>query len=305
VIVALTRVMRDLPGIGKTEHASQDQGGYPYRGIESITAHSQTLFAKHGIVMIPRVTDHQRIEITVGQNKVWHDEILEVVYTVYGPGGMDDSIEVGPLKAIGRDGTDKGVNKCMTQALKYALLQMLCIGDKKDDNDGTTDEATQDRDEPAEMIDELQASGLAARLTAIGKATGAYPKEWTRLQLPAIKNLEKMPLAWYETAVGALYMAEAALEPDEDEQPPPEPELETKESPLAPSGRRVLSDKEIVALEQLARVKGEPAPIFCNGGDGVIEPDDYIEDDDHRPWHKDCLAPATAEVSDAADEPPM
>jgi hypothetical protein len=221
VIVALTRVMRDLPGIGKGMNAAPDQGGYAYRGIEQITGHAQTLFARHGIVMVPRVTRWDRSEVLVGKDrKIWHDELVEVVYKVYGPGGMDDWIEVGPLKTIGRDGTDKGVNKCMTQALKYALIQVLCIGDKKDDNDGTTDEAQADRNAPVVTIDAIQAEGLRARLVRVGNLTKAYPQEWVQRGFPVLADLAEMPAAWLDGAVAILDAAEAAIELSGDALPP-------------------------------------------------------------------------------------
>lgn len=141
VIEALLRVMRDLPAIGKDDRAAPEQGGYAYRGIEGITKHAQILFAKHGVVFVPSVESWERDEVIVGRDKAWHDDRLRVTYTVYGPGGADDNIVVGPIAAIGRDGADKGTNKCMTQAFKYALLQVLCISDKADDNDGVTVEA--------------------------------------------------------------------------------------------------------------------------------------------------------------------
>ncbi len=40
VIEALARVEAELPGIGKDQKASEQQGGYAYRGIEAITAHA-------------------------------------------------------------------------------------------------------------------------------------------------------------------------------------------------------------------------------------------------------------------------
>lgn len=140
VIEALCRVMADLPGIGKEGQAAASQGGYKYRGIEQITAETQTLFARHGIVFVPRVVSWEIREIIVA-GKPWTDTIEEVAYDVYGPGGVNDCITVGPILAIGRDNSDKGANKCLTQAFKYALIQALSIGDGKDDADGTTHEA--------------------------------------------------------------------------------------------------------------------------------------------------------------------
>lgn len=152
VIEALQRVMRDLPGIGKGEKAAAQQGGYAYRGIEQITREAQVLFARHGVTFVPEVQGYEIREVTVG-GKPWTDTILTVAYTVYGPGGInrpsgglaaapnDDCISVGPFVAIGRDGADKGANKAMTQAFKYALLQVLCISDKADDADQGSPEA--------------------------------------------------------------------------------------------------------------------------------------------------------------------
>lgn len=137
VIEALRRVMRDLPGIGKDQTASAQQGGYSYRGIEQITQHTQPLFARHGIVFVPRVVSYEIRDIVVN-GKPWTDTVELVEYDVYGPGGVEDRITVGPILAIGRDNSDKGANKCLTQALKYALLQALSIADSKDDGDGQT-----------------------------------------------------------------------------------------------------------------------------------------------------------------------
>ncbi len=140
VIEALAAVRRDLPGIGKTEQASAQQGGYSYRGIEAVTAAAGPLFGRHGVVWVPEVLEERVEQITLA-GKPWTDTRMKIQYRVYGPGGLDDCLIVGPLVTIGRDNADKGANKCMTQAYKQALLQVLCIGDSKDDTDGTTHEA--------------------------------------------------------------------------------------------------------------------------------------------------------------------
>jgi hypothetical protein len=140
VTEALSRVMAELPGIGKDQRADPKQGGYAYRGIEAITRQVQPLLARYGVVIVPHVHSHDVIDIVVN-DKAWTDTRLLVSYTVYGPGGTEDRIEVGPILAIGRDNSDKGANKCMTQAFKYLLLQLLCVSDAKDDADGASVEA--------------------------------------------------------------------------------------------------------------------------------------------------------------------
>lgn len=149
---ALACVMDDLPAIGKDQSASQAQGGYAYRGIEQITRHVQGLFAKYGVVVIPAVQSIDIREITVA-NKPWTDTTLMVRYTLVGPDGSTlEATTVG----IGRDQSDKGCNKAMTQAFKYLLLQVLCISDAKDDADGTTVEADQ-RPQRNQRVDQVLA----------------------------------------------------------------------------------------------------------------------------------------------------
>jgi hypothetical protein len=141
---ALAQVMADLPAIGKDDHASQQQGGYAYRGIEAITRHVQPLFAKHGVVTIPAVRSVEVKDLVVN-GKPWTDTTLVVDYTLVGP---DGSSLTATCVGVGRDNADKGANKAMTQAFKYLLLQVLCISDAKDDADGTTVEADAGRSEP-------------------------------------------------------------------------------------------------------------------------------------------------------------
>lgn len=141
VVQALARVAEELPGIGKDAQAAPAQGGYAYRSIEAITAAAGHLLGRYGVVFVPKVVRRPPpLQLQVA-GKPWTQEEMEIVYTVYGPGGVDDRIEVGPLVALGRDNVDKGTNKCMTQAYKYALLQVLCIGDNKDDADSGSAQA--------------------------------------------------------------------------------------------------------------------------------------------------------------------
>lgn len=164
VIAALARVMLELPGIGKDNESEQ---GYKYRGIEAITKHAQQLLGRYGVVFVPRVIERVTKEFPIN-GRPWTEDQATIVYTVYGPGGTTDSIEVGPLIALGRDNSDKGMNKCMTQAFKYALLQVLCVGDHKDDADN--EEAHQGDAPQAEVSPEraarIELSGRIRKLSA-------------------------------------------------------------------------------------------------------------------------------------------
>ena len=151
---ALAKIIGALPGIGRDQHADPRQGGYAYRGIEAISRAVQPLLAEHGVVIVPAVQSIDVKDITVA-NKPWTDTTLIVNYQIVGPDGSSlGATTVG----IGRDNSDKGANKAMTQAYKYLLLQLLCVSDSSDDTDGTTHEAEQPLDPNLGRVDAIAAA---------------------------------------------------------------------------------------------------------------------------------------------------
>jgi hypothetical protein len=131
VVQALTAVMAEMPAIGKADKSPE---GYSYRGIEAITKHLQPLLAKHGVIFAPSATITE-VRPSPAMKDGWQDVYMQVDWKVYGP---DGSCIEARTNGVGRDRSDKGANKAQTQALKYLLLQLLCIADKADDADGLT-----------------------------------------------------------------------------------------------------------------------------------------------------------------------
>jgi hypothetical protein len=146
VVESLVRVVRDLPAIGKDEKMAGESGGYKYRGIEQMTAAAQPLFGRHGIIACPRVLESVTTPITKG-NKPWVHREMRVEYVLRGVNGPDDFVVMGPFVVEADDNSDKSANKCMTQAFKQMLLQVLMISDRKDD----PDEANVGRDAAPEV----------------------------------------------------------------------------------------------------------------------------------------------------------
>lgn len=203
VIEALAAVRRDLPGIGKDNEASAQQGGYRYRGIEAITAAVGPLLGKHGVVFAPQVITWEETPLTIN-GKPWTDTRMRIEYRVYGPGGLQDYIVVGPLCTIGRDNSDKGPNKCATQAFKQALLQVLCIGDSKDDPDGSTHEADATKPEPqkADKATHDTIRDTIGRLRPKGKEE--LFAWWAEAGFPGIKRQDNLTEAQANAVLGRL-----------------------------------------------------------------------------------------------------
>lgn len=252
VYQAVARVMAELPGIGKDQTAAPEQGAYAYRGIEAITRHAQQLFGRYGVVFVLEEVGYMVDPITVN-GKPWTDTTLTVVYHVHGPGGADDVLTVGPIHVVGRDNSDKGANKARTQAFKYALLQLLCIGDQKDDADHGSPEADK-RDAPAPPPDpndpRVPRSTLANRIRELTPeqreqvrdftdSVGAprIPNAWTDEQLAAVEEfVDKLVIsgrAQDDTAVDGDAAAEREVQPAVEDPPRPAVSFDVAKLPAA------------------------------------------------------------------------
>ena len=179
VQVAIARVMRDLPAIGKDSTAPGSMGGYTFRGIEQITTVLKPIMAKHGLVIIPQA-DTIVIDPAPGQKEMWQDVMVRFGWQIVGP---DGSFLMATTYGIGRDHTDKGANKAASQAFKYLLMQLFCISDSNADSDGHEyAEVEPVQREPSQA--ERQVDGLMERLRALkdDPPTAETIKEWAHSQ---------------------------------------------------------------------------------------------------------------------------
>lgn len=186
VVAALARVQAEIGGIAKRRKPPEqgESGGlkYAFRGIDAVTSAAQPLFGKYGIVIVPNLDSHVVDDITVN-SKPWTDTTVTVTWLIAGPNGTSLTART---VGLGRDNSDKGYAKAMTQAYKNLLLRMLTIGDPEDDTDGITHERD-DRNheelaprEPTEA--ERQVDELRVRLAALKARPdeAAVVKEWAK-----------------------------------------------------------------------------------------------------------------------------
>lgn len=144
IVQALARCIAEMPAIGKDQTMGGGSQSYNYRSIEAITSHASVLFGRYGIVPKPHKITREVKEIRMGSgSSIWTEDTLTVVYRLYGPGGSKDYLTTAGFVALARDNSDKGTNKALTQAFKQMLLQVLVIGDNKDDPDSYSPAAGQ------------------------------------------------------------------------------------------------------------------------------------------------------------------
>ena len=111
-----------IGAIGKDKKNAQQ--GFMYRGIDQVYNALNPVMAELGIFFCPEVLDQKREERVTKNGSVLTYTILTMRYTAYAPDGSSVSMTV---VGEGMDSGDKGCNKAMSVAMKYAMFQLFCI----------------------------------------------------------------------------------------------------------------------------------------------------------------------------------
>lgn len=130
---AMVAIMRDTEAIGK-DMQNQAQN-FRFRGIDQVYNELHPVFARHGVYLRPKVTEHTYFEQQTKSGGQALHHFLKITFIFTAADGSSCEMD-----AIGEaaDSGDKGLNKCMSAALKYALFQSLLIP-TKDDKDPDAD----------------------------------------------------------------------------------------------------------------------------------------------------------------------
>lgn len=132
----MVAILRDTKAIGK-DMTNQAQG-FKFRGIDQVYNALNDIFQTHGVFICPEVTDHQYVEKTTKSGSLSMHHFLRVKYHFTAEDGSAVMMEtIGEAADTG----DKGLNKCMSIALKYALFECFLIPTLEDkDPDAHTTE---------------------------------------------------------------------------------------------------------------------------------------------------------------------
>lgn len=168
---AIPAIMDEIGHIGK-EKRNQQQG-FMFRGIDQVMNTMKPLLAKHGVFVVPEVTDRQREERTTksGSNLIY--SILTVRYHFC---ASDGSEVVATTVGEGMDSADKSSNKAMAIAFKYACFQVFCIPTEeiaKDDPDNYS----QEESVRAELKNILEAVPLANTIDELNMLYSSLTKD--------------------------------------------------------------------------------------------------------------------------------
>jgi hypothetical protein len=146
VYKAISAVSRDLgaTGIGK-EGFNQSQK-FKFRGIDQVYKNLNGLLTKHNLLMLPRVIERTTTEHESKNGGTLFRHVLEISYDLIST--VDGSSYTVGVYGEAMDSGDKGINKAMSIAYKYAAFQVFCIpveANEVDDADSDAHEVVSKR----------------------------------------------------------------------------------------------------------------------------------------------------------------
>lgn len=125
VYQAIANVMGDLAKTGISKDQTNSFDKYKFRGIDDVYNALAPLLAKHGLVILPRVLERLSEErVSQKGGAVFYVTVKAEFDMVAAEDGSKHTV-----CAYGEamDRGDKGTNKAMTAAYKYAMFEAFCI----------------------------------------------------------------------------------------------------------------------------------------------------------------------------------
>ena len=177
---ALIKANKAIGAIAKN-NANQQQH-FMFRGVDDVYNELHPILAECGIVIIPEVVNYE-----VSERQARNGVLLYTRATILHHFTAEDGSHV-TTKVVGEamDSGDKGMNKAMSIALKYALFQLFTIPTKEDkDPDATSYEivpqeaqtAPVDTDYQSRVEDAINKLAKAGSMDELANIYQNLPKE--------------------------------------------------------------------------------------------------------------------------------
>ena len=117
-------VKRDIGSVGKDQKNTGQ--GWKFRGIDQFINALHPILNKHGVGILPSVVQHSEPKFITNEKsgKTAKNTQITMQYRFFAEDGSTVDIVV---PAEGVDPGDKGTNKALSAALKYALIQTFCV----------------------------------------------------------------------------------------------------------------------------------------------------------------------------------
>lgn len=177
VYKAISAVAKDMAEVGISKDRENRQQGFSFRGIDQVYNALAPMLAKHGLVILPRITERTVTERVTQKGGVLFYVVVKAEFDFVAT--EDGSKHTVVTYGEAMDSGDKATNKAMSIAYKYAAFQTFCI---------PTEQTAIDADAEVHFIKPADADQILAEFTQYVSAENdskklqdKYAETWSRL----------------------------------------------------------------------------------------------------------------------------
>ncbi len=191
VYKAIAAVMGDLAKVGISKKDTNTFDNYKFRGIDAVYNALAPLLSRHGLVILPRVLERTSEE-RVGQKggALFYITVKAEFDFV---AAEDGSAHTVCAYGEAMDRGDKGTNKAMTAAYKYAMFEAFCIP-----TEGADDADSESHAVAVPVVDVAQAATLRDWIESTGSDAAKFCAVFNA------ETVDAVPAAMFDKALGLL-----------------------------------------------------------------------------------------------------
>jgi hypothetical protein len=177
VYKAISLVAKEMAEQGISKDRENRQQGFSFRGIDQVYNALAPMLAKHGLVILPRITERTVTERTTAKGGVLFYVVVkaEFDFVATEDGSKHTVITYGEAM----DSGDKATNKAMSIAYKYAAFQAFCIPTEQTAIDADAEVHQVAARSPDEILADFTAQ--ASECADLEGLKGIYKPAWNAL----------------------------------------------------------------------------------------------------------------------------
>jgi len=181
VYKAISAVAKEMAEQGISKDRENRQQGFNFRGIDQVYNALAPMLAKHGLVILPRITERTVTERATKNGGVLFYVVVkaEFDFVATEDGSKHTVITYGEAM----DSGDKATNKAMSIAYKYAAFQAFCIPTEQTAIDADAEVHHVAARSPDDILADFTAQ--AAECATVADLKGIYKPAWNALDSSA------------------------------------------------------------------------------------------------------------------------
>lgn len=177
VYKAISAVAREMAEQGISKDRENRQQGFSFRGIDQVYNALAPMLAKHGLVILPRITERTVTERTTQKGGVLFYVVVKAEFDFVAT--EDGSKHTVTTYGEAMDSGDKATNKAMSIAYKYAAFQAFCIPTEQTAIDADAEVHNVAARSPDDILADFTAQ--AAECSTLDDLKGIYKPAWNAL----------------------------------------------------------------------------------------------------------------------------